>query len=288
MLTVWLLWAAVLLLIIATYSRIDPTGLYNVSRGGVAGGLSRALVELNFPIAFVALAVLLLSVDVLGGWASFVAIPSGLLCLVTAYPGVVDQGDLDARPINALPALGVFGAVVLHGLALHRSGGDRAPARAGDRWRSVVAAAVAVLALPYVAAGAGVYLPDVVFLTGRRITDAEGLVHAAVHHGHHHGFDGALLMISALVLSRPLLRRPLLAAVTGGFLGLMFAYGTLLFVQDSWNEQIVARGWTSWSIPSPILPGLRPVWLVIVVLAVATAVALRIEARHDRHRRVGR
>jgi len=285
-LAVWAMWAAVLVVMTITYSRIDPSELYNVSNAGVAGGLSRVLVELNFPIAFIGLGVLLLSADVLPRWASAVAVPAGLLCVITAYPGVVDQDDLDARLVNVLPALGVAAAVVVHVVALRRAGRGRAPARSGDRWRVVLGAVVAVLALPYVAAEAGLYLPDVLFITGRRITDAEGLVHAAVHHGHHHGFDGALLVGSALLLSRPLVRRASLATATGGYLGLMFAYGTLLFVQDSWNEQIVARGWTDRAIPSPVLPAPNPVWLVIVVLAVGAALLLRVEARRDRRRSV--
>ena len=40
-----------------------------------------------------------------------------MLCAVTAWPGVVDQHDLDAKAINAVPALGVAIAFVLSVLA---------------------------------------------------------------------------------------------------------------------------------------------------------------------------
>ena len=50
-LVTWALWGAVLGAIVVTYARLEPADLYHVSRDGLAGGLSRALVEMNFPIA---------------------------------------------------------------------------------------------------------------------------------------------------------------------------------------------------------------------------------------------
>ena len=44
----------------------------------------------------------------------------------------------------------------------------------------------------------------------------------------------------------------------------MLAYGGVNFVQDAWNEQLVKRGWTDARIPSALLPGLKPVWLVVL------------------------
>src|ERR671923_2274954 len=66
-------WALVLtfaVLTFVTYSRIPPEQLYNVSRDGIAGGASRTLVYLNFPVAFVTLAILLLWVERLRGWGA--------------------------------------------------------------------------------------------------------------------------------------------------------------------------------------------------------------------------
>ena len=62
-----------------------------------------------------------------------------------------------------------------------------------------------------------------------------------------------------------------LRSVVQAYVGLMFAYGTVNFVQDAWNEQLFKRGWTETSIPSAILPSLTPIWLVVVLLGVVCA-----------------
>ena len=60
-LATWAMWAVVLGMIFVTYRRLPPDtrdatdDLYHVSGNGLAGGLSRVLVELNFPMALVAL-----------------------------------------------------------------------------------------------------------------------------------------------------------------------------------------------------------------------------------------
>ena len=54
----------------------------------------------------------------------------------------------------------------------------------------------------------------------------------------------------------------------------MLAYGGVNFVQDAWNEQIVKRGWTDAGIPSALLPGARPIWGVVILLAVASTLVL--------------
>ncbi len=61
---------------------------------------------------------------------------------------------------------------------------------------------------------------------------------------------------------------------------LAFAYGIVNCVQDAWNEQLVKRGTLDWKIPSVILPSLSAIWLAILVLAAATALALQAETRH--------
>jgi len=48
-LVTWALWGLIALCVIATYSRIDPSETYHVSREGITGGLSRALTLVNFP-----------------------------------------------------------------------------------------------------------------------------------------------------------------------------------------------------------------------------------------------
>ena len=60
--------------------------------------------------------------DRLRGHLAIVAGVGALLCAVVFWPGVVEQSDLDAKPVNALPALGVLVAVVLTVIALARGG----------------------------------------------------------------------------------------------------------------------------------------------------------------------
>ncbi len=104
------------------------------ARPALAAGLGRALVYLNFPVSLAALAVLPVAVDRLG-----VSSPQRrscrswppLLCAVTVLPGVVEQGDLDAKPVNLVPAAGVALVVALVVASARGTGPRRArPARA--------------------------------------------------------------------------------------------------------------------------------------------------------------
>jgi len=60
---------------------------------------------------------------------------------------------------------------------------------------------------------------------------------------------------------------------------LALAYGIVNCAQDAWNEQLVKRGTLDRKIPDAILPSLSWIWLVILVLAALTALALRAESR---------
>jgi hypothetical protein len=271
----------VLVAIAVTYTRLDPQQLYHVSREGLDGGLSRVLVALNFPIALVAIALVLVALEALPRRAWWVGGPAVALCSVTAWPGVVEQADLDARWVNVVPAIGVGLALTLTVAAASRAGRGLAPDRTFDRVRLALAIAVLVVSLPWLAAELGVFLPDVVFLTGRDIAQIDGTTRVAVHHGHHHGLDGALLVCSALLLSRPMLRPGSRATATTLYLSLAFAYGAVNFANDFWQEQIVKRNWSDWQFPSALEPRFKPIWLVILALAAATASALRYEARRD-------
>ena len=86
-LAVWALWGLVLLAILVTYSRLAPEETYNVSREGIVGGLSRIVVELNFPIALVAIAITLVALSALPSAAWWAGGPAIALCAVTAVPG---------------------------------------------------------------------------------------------------------------------------------------------------------------------------------------------------------
>src|SRR3982751_617532 len=110
---VWLPPAVVAAAIAVTYARIAPERLYHVTGSGLAAGLGRALVFLSFPCAFVALGVLAVAADSLGRRGRLAAVVGAILCAVAAWPGVVDEDDLDAQWANALPAAGVAIAVAL-------------------------------------------------------------------------------------------------------------------------------------------------------------------------------
>ena len=270
---VWMLFVVVTTEILVTYSRIPSRELYHVSGSGIEGGLSRALVFVNFPVALVALAVLALAFARLPGRSyRAVAILSGVLCAAVFWPGVVSAANLDARPVNAVAAVGVLLAVLLSDVVARRGGLSSRPWQRADWVRAALAAIFLVAALPWLAADLGLYSNGVpllgkLFQSGEYLPERPGLptFAPAVHHGHHHGMDGVLLVLTALLFSRRLERRPALAA----YLSLMFCYGVGNFANDFWIEQVVKRGWTSWEIPDVTTPRLSVAWSLIVVAAVA-------------------
>jgi hypothetical protein len=276
-LAAWAIWGTTTLAVFVTYSRIDPADTYNVSRDGLAGGLSRALTLVNFPIALVAIALALLATAALPRTAWWAAAPAIVLC--ATIPSFVDQDDLDARWVNAIPAVGVLAALGLTVAAVRRAGTSFAPRRPWDGPRLGIAVVVILLSLPWITAELGFHFPGDFFMGEEPGRETDGSVIAAVHLGHHHGQDGAMLVLTALLLSRMRVERSRLRIAVLAYLGLMLAYGGVNFVQDLWNEQIVKRGWTESSIPSALLPSLRPIWLVVVALAVLAMLALLRETR---------
>jgi hypothetical protein len=273
-LVVWGLVAVVGLSVLLTYSLVDPDGLYNVSHDGLAGGASRLLVFLNFPVALMAIAVLALVTDRLGTrWPSLVALA---LCLVILVPGVVDQDDLDAQWINILPALGVAIVLALTIVAVRAAGVGGAGSPDGDRARIAVAAVLAFLALPWIFAELGLYIGDVPGLASifRSKQIFEG--HASVHLGEHHGFQGFLLVLTALLLSRelPRMNPTRLRTALAVYLAVMIPYGIANMANDGWNEQIVERGWASWQVPDMLRPGLNWAWGFVILVAAAIYFAL--------------
>jgi hypothetical protein len=255
--------------VLVTYARIEPAELYHVSEEGVAGGLGRTLVLINYPIALVAIAVAAIAADRLDDpRADALALLSILLCGLVAIPGVVDQDDLDARWVNMLPAVGVALAAGLAAAALRAGGVGRLVRDApGDGLRIGLAAALLVLAIPWVFAEAGFYAPDPILAD--EVPPGETI--AAVHLGHHHGTDGVLLGLAALALSRTLgtHRRRRAEAALSGYLALMLAYGFALAIEDTWGEQVWKRDWTEWDIPSVLRPEPTLAWACIVAAAVA-------------------
>ena len=264
---VWLLAAVDVALALITYWRLPARELYNVSGSGIEGGLSRALVEANFPAALIAIAVLL-AVAPRPRW---LAILAGVLCLVVAVPGVVDQNNLDAKPVNAVVAAGVLLALVLTLRA------DVPPARRAGPARIALAVALALLCAEWIAAALGFYLDGFpvlgwVFQTGRQIT-GHGPVHPAVHHGVHHGWQGLLLILTVLLLTR----LPLRPWVTPLY-ALLVAYALGNIVNDGFEEQIVERGWAHSDFPSVLQPAVNWGWgAVLVAAALIWAIWLRPE-----------
>jgi len=266
-LVVWAFLALDVLAVLITYSVIEPSDLYNVSRDGLAGGLSRALVQLNYPVALAAIPMTLLALDALPRRGWLVGAPALALCAVVAWPGVLDQNDLDARVVNVVPAIGVCLAFVLTVAAARRTGASFAPRRSHDGLRLASAVVLLLVALPWIAAEVGRHFPPVVFLTDAQYAEPGQAPHAAVHLGHHHGLAGTLLVLSALLLSRPRLVGAGIQRVYAGLLCVMVAYGVANIVNDAWHEQVVKRGWTSWDVPSATEPRLHVIWALVLVAA---------------------
>jgi hypothetical protein len=264
---VWALLLATAAVVLITYARLPPEELYNVSEEGLALGLGRALVFLNYPVSLVAIPIAWLAADRLAArWAFWAAVAATALCAVTAWPGVVDQNDLDAKPVNALPAIGV--AIAL-GLSL-RAPWERVGRLPLDPVRIVVGVVVWLAALVWIASVSGFHFPGDVFLGEELRRGGDGRLGPAVHLGDHEGLDAALLVTSALVLTR---YRPRLAV--GFVLGLAFVYGLVVEWRDFWFEQVVKRDWTSWTPPQVLTPRLSVAWAVLLVLAAGVALVVR-------------
>jgi hypothetical protein len=290
---VWALFAVVSLEIIVTYSRLPPRELYHVSGTGLTGDASRALVFWNFPAALVAIPILALLPERLPGCGpKAVALIGVVLSAAVFWPGVVSQADLDARPVNAIAAVGVLTSLALTVFAAIRLRAPARPARQpGDTLRIVLALAALAFALPWMAADLGFFLNGLpvlgsIFQTGRYAHHPPGVpppFAPAVHHGHHHGMDGVLLVLAALLLSRLLgaVGRRWLRSTLTAYLALMFCYGVGNIANDFWVEQVVKRGWATWEIPNVLEPRATMAWGIIVL---GTAALWAIARWRDRHR----
>src|SRR3954469_24290490 len=151
---VWALFLLDAVAILVTYSRLPAHELYHVSGSGLRGGSSRVLVDSNFPTALVAIAILLVLLDSLTRLRA--ASAAGIvLCLPVFWPGVVDEANLDARPVNAVAGLGVLVALVL---SVRCAFGGWSRGVRGDGFRDVVGTAGVLLALPWLFAELGFFL----------------------------------------------------------------------------------------------------------------------------------
>jgi hypothetical protein len=252
--------------VLATYSRFPASELYHVHHTDtLAGGFGRELVALNFPFALVGIALVGLAWPRLHGRLRMAGVVAIALCAVVYV--AVDQSNLDAKPLNAAPALGLALAVAL----VFVVGVPSVPRIVrGDRVRIGLAAVLVFFSAPLIAAELGFFLDGVPFLgwffeTGRLTTEpgVHGL-HHAVHHGQHHGWQATMLSLTALAFSR--LPRP---RVLDAYLSLMLAYGVGNLVNDDWLEQVVKRGWTGHEVPSLLTPAANWGWAAVVVGAIA-------------------
>ena len=251
--------------VIATYSRFPTTLLYTVNHSDtVSAGFGRELVALNFPFALVGIALVGLAWPRLRGWLRIVGVVAIALCAVVYF--AVDQSDLDAKPLNAVPALGLALAIAL--VLLVGVSGERLVR--GDRVRIGLAVVLLFFCAPLIAAELGFFLDGVPFLgwffETARLTHQPGVagLHHAVHHGQHHGWQATMLSLTALAFSR--LPRP---RIMDAYLALMLAYGMGNLVNDDWLEQVVKRGWTSHEVPSLLVPAANWGWPVVLVGAAA-------------------
>ncbi len=276
---VWSLFALVALAILVTYSRLPPESLYHTSGEGLEAGASRVLVFAGFPVALVAIPLAWIAAARIRTRLSVAAgALASILCATVGFPGVIDQGDLDARPVNALAGIGALVALGLTVWGLRRGGrGDSQPLNRWDYARVVLAAVLVLAALPWIWAELGFYVDDTRVIgdpfIAKVVTSSLGgepSLHA-VHLGHHHGLDGILLAVAALLLSRVPSRMPRKAEGTGlaVYVALLLTYGLANALQDGWNEQLVKRGTFDAKLPSVIRPDLSPAWLGIVLGAVA-------------------
>jgi hypothetical protein len=268
------------LFVLITYSRVPADELYHVSQSGLRGGLSRALVFLGWPTALAALPVLAITLDriLASGRNRRTAIGLALLafglCATIFIPGVVEEADLDAKASNGLAAAGV---VLVAALAISAAGtigtGGAAGKRRADRVRVLVGAVLLLVSLPWVFADLGIFIGDIPLLghlyRSKQIwTSPQGETLPSVHFGHHHGMAGMLLVVTALLLSRELVRMRAtpLQTTLAGYLSLLMAYGIGNIANDAWYEQVVKRGWADWAIPDVIRPGFTWMWGLIIVV----------------------
>jgi hypothetical protein len=276
--------------VLETYWRLPASELWKVTGTGPAGGASRAFVFLSFSPALISIAVLAVVVDRLDRRAAtLLGVAAAALCATVAVPGVQTPGNLDAKWSNLPAVLGVALAFALTVWAGARGRPERVwTTRAGDVARLATGTLVLFFASPYIAAELGFFLDGVpvlgwFFQTSVRRPETPGstVIHPAVHHGHHHGLDGFLLVLTALLLSRLLggIRRRGLRTATAAYLSLMLVYGLTNMANDLWSEQVVKRSWTTWEIPDVLQPKPSAAWGAMIACAVVVYYAFWRERR---------
>jgi hypothetical protein len=285
-LAVWAAFAVVAAMVWITYARLPADVFYNVTGTGVRAGASRVLVLLGWPISIAAVALLAVAADrflasspppAARRAAIAASVASALLCATIAWPGVIDEADLDAKPSNALAAVGVGIALALTLAAVRRAGPGRfVHHRPGDGVGIALIVVLLIAGIPWILANAGFYVGDVpglrsIFMSKQILPEPGHPTLHAVHLGNHEGIDGILLAATALALRRvlPQMRPTRLRGALSAYLALLLPYGVLVALNDGWNEQIVKRRWTSHGLPDVLTPSLN---VGSAILLVATVV----------------
>lgn len=289
-LAAWAVLGVVAAFVWLTYARLPARDFYNVTGTGFGAGASRVLVLLGWPISLAAVGLIGVAADRLLGSAPppgvrratiAAAVAAAVLCATIAWPGVIDEADLDAKPSNALAAIGVGIALVMTLAAGRRAGvGAFVRHRTGDRAAVVFVVLLLLAGIPWILANAGFYAGDIpglrtVFMSKQILPEPGHPDLHAVHLGNHEGLDGILLAAIALGLRRvlPAMRPTRLRGVLGCYLALMLAYGSMVALNDGWNEQLVKRGWTDVKMPNVLNPGPNPSTALLVAITAALFVA---------------
>jgi len=284
-LAVWAAFGVVAALVWITYARLPADVFYNVTGTGFRAGASRVLVLLGWPISIAAVALLAVATDrflasspspAARRAAVAAAIASALLCATIAWPGVIDEADLDAKPSNGLAAVGVGIALALTIAAIRRAGaGTLVRHRPGDGIATAFIVVLLIAGIPWILANAGLYAGDVpglrsIFMSKQILPEPGHPTLHAVHLGNHEGIDGILLAATALALRRvlPQMRPTRLRTALSAYLALLLPYGALVALNDGWNEQIVKRGWTDVGTPNVLTPGLTLSTGLLIALTV--------------------
>jgi hypothetical protein len=286
-------WAAigvVAALVWITYARLPARDFYNVTGTGFTAGASRVLVLLGWPISIAAVALVGVATDRLLASSPSpglrratiaAAAVATVLCATIAWPGVIDEADLDAKPSNALAAIGVGIALALTLAAARRAGvGTYVRNRPGDRAAVVLVVLLLLAGIPWILANVGVYAGDIpglrtVFMSKQILPEPGHPDLHAVHLGNHEGLDGILLAAVALGLRRvlPAMRPTRLRGAMAFYLALMLAYGSMVALNDGWNEQLVKRGSTSIKMPNVLNPGPNASTALLLAITVALSLA---------------
>ena len=275
------LWVTAALVVAATAAVTEAERQGSSAPRDLALGLERGLVYTTLPFEFAVIAI----AGIVAGRAwdlstgrrgrstvVAAAAAAGALSLVRAAPAVVDRNRSAARWINGLPAVGVLLMLGLVAWTWRAGGlGRLTPGGRDDRRRLALGAALTMLSLPWILAAAGIYSGDLpvlerIFLS-KQIDERTGEI--AVHLGAHHGLNGALLALSALILGRamPSLRHARLRLALDRYLALMLIYGIACAISDTWNEQVVKRGWSRRVVPPLSTARLASEFAVVVIAA---------------------